>query len=99
MARTVLATKPNCWATRRRGALSQACPTASSKRPAKRRLTGQQRYFLRFDSALRTAHPIQLDYHRREVFRPRQIAYLALVNLGNFCHPPATPRTLQLGVP
>src|SRR5215472_3013961 len=49
MARTVLATKPNCWATRRRGVLSQACPTASSKAPAKRRLTGQQRYFLRLN--------------------------------------------------
>jgi hypothetical protein len=32
MARTVLGTNPNCRATRRTAALSQANPTASSKR-------------------------------------------------------------------
>jgi hypothetical protein len=35
---------------------------------AEGRLARQQRYFLRLDSALRTAHPIELDHHRRPVF-------------------------------
>src|SRR5713101_5143872 len=40
MARTVLCANPNCWATRRAEALSQASPTASSKRLEKGALLG-----------------------------------------------------------
>jgi hypothetical protein len=41
MARTVLGDSPNCRATRRTGALSHACPTASSKRLLKGALLGR----------------------------------------------------------
>ena len=40
MARTVLVESPNCRATRRAAALSQASPTASSKRLLKGALPG-----------------------------------------------------------
>src|SRR5580658_3018464 len=66
---------------------------------AERRLTRQLRYFLRLDAALRTAHPIELDYHRRPVLRPRQVAYLALVNFCHLADSPTTARTLQFAVP
>src|SRR6202167_5418478 len=66
---------------------------------AERRLTRQLRYFLRLDSAVRTAHPIELDYNRRPVLRPRQIAHLALVNLCHLADSPTTAGTLQFAVP
>src|SRR5712691_9938420 len=66
---------------------------------AERRLARQLRYFLRLDSAVGTAHPVEFDDHRRAVLRPRQIAYLSLVNLCNFADSLTTAGTLQSAVP
>src|SRR6516165_995093 len=99
MARTVLAARPNCRPTRRSAALSQASPTASSKRLLKGALLGISGTFSCLDAAVGTAHPIELDHHRRAILRPRQIPYLALVDLSNFLGLPTTAGTLQFSVP
>src|SRR5208337_3405961 len=62
------------------------------------RLARQLRYFLHLDPALRTAHSIQLDHHRRAVLEAGQIPHLALVNLGHLPHRLSTSRTHQLAV-
>src|SRR5215469_2082322 len=99
MARTVLLTSPNCRATRRTAALSQANPTVFFKALAERRLARQLRHLLRLHPAVRTAHPIQLHHHRRAKLKTGQIPYLALVAVIGLGHLPPTARAHQLPIP
>src|SRR5271157_1178395 len=66
---------------------------------AERRLAGQLHYLLRFDPAVRAAHPIQLNYHRRPILRPGQIAHLPLIDVAGFSQLPPAAGTHQLPVP
>ena len=65
---------------------------------AERRLAGQLRYLLCFDAAVRAAHPIQLNYHRRPILRPGQIAHLPLIDVAGFGQLPPAAGTHQLPV-
>ena len=81
MARTVLAANPNRSATCRAAALSQACPTASSKRLLKGAFARQLRHFLHLDAAIRAAHPIHFHQDCRAELHARQIAHLTFVRV------------------
>src|ERR1039458_4013169 len=66
---------------------------------AERGLAGQLLHLLTLDPAIRTAHPVQLDHHRRAVLKAGQIAYLPLVRRHHFTHPLPATGAHQLAVP
>ena len=92
MALTVLSASPNCLATRRAEALSQASPTASSKRLENGALLGNWSTLLDLQAAVRATHPVQLDHHRGAVLEARQIPHLALCDVGRVGDPAPASR-------
>ena len=87
---SLLFMRPPFLSPSRTAALSQARPTASSKR--------QLRNLLRFHPEMRAAHAIERDRHRRAKFEAGQIVHLSLVGVIHLAQLPPAPGTGQLPV-
>src|SRR5262249_41743211 len=83
------------------GNLSGRCalarlPDRILKTLTERRLAGQLRHPLHLDAAVRTAHPVDFDHHRRPEFHARQIAHFPLADFVRFVQSAPASRANQL---
>src|SRR6266571_2718993 len=90
MARTVLAANSKRRATCRAEALSQASPTASSKR-FENGLARQLQHLLALHPTVRAFHPVNLDVDRGLKLAPGQVTYGSFAQIVEITElPPAT---------